>query len=339
MQVVIAEGAARARGRQVGRALAEQVARSVAAMHGARERAELSTAGLAARLAPLAAAAEAALPERVDYVRGLAEGAGAAFADVFAVNALEEVFRERSERCSSLAVAAPGGVLLAHAEQWSACELGNCALVVERPGDGAPWVASPTVASCLPVVGVNAHGGAFGVDSLAADGDRDGIPRVFAAREALDASDPADLLERARLPGRAGGYGTVAAFPGGHVSVVEQTAERALAVDGAHEHTNHYLHPELAALGVPASATSLSRLGHLRRLRAALPPEPEPSDLMRLLGAHDAEPEAVCAHAADPADPDGAIILYAFVADVERRRLWVCDGPPCRGAFAEIDLP
>ena len=69
------------------------------------------------------------------------------FADVLAVNALEEVFRERSERCSSLAVAAPGGVLLAHAEQWSACELGNCAIVVERPDDGSPWVASPTVAS------------------------------------------------------------------------------------------------------------------------------------------------------------------------------------------------
>ena len=32
------------------------------------------------------------------------------------------------------------------------------------------------------------------------------------------------------------------------------------------------------------------------------------------------------------------IILYAFVADVERRRLWVCEGPPCSGAFEEIDL-
>ena len=119
---------------------------------------------------------------------------------------------------------------------------------------------------------------------------------------------------------------------------MEQTAERAEAVAGAGEHTNHYLHPALAALGEPASATSPSRLAHLRRLRAELPPEPEPSDLMRLLGSHDAHPEAVCAHAADPADPDGAIILYAFVADVERRRLWVCEGPPCSGTFEEIDL-
>ena len=111
MQVVIAEGAPQARGFQVGSALAEQVARSVAAMHGAQSACELSEADLAARLAPLAAASQAALPERVDDLRGLAQGAGVPFADVLAVNALEEVFRERSERCSSLAVAAPGGVL------------------------------------------------------------------------------------------------------------------------------------------------------------------------------------------------------------------------------------
>ena len=338
MQVVIAEGAPEARGFRVGSALDEKVRRSVAAMHGACERAELSAADLAARLLPLEAASEAALPERVAYLRGLARGAGVPFADVFAVNAFEEVFRERSERCSSLALIAPGGVLLAHAEQWSACELGNCAIVVERPDDGSPWVVSPTVAACLPVVGVNEHGGAFGVDSLAAGDDRDGIPRVLAAREVLAARDRADLLERARLPGRAGGYGTVAAFPGGQIAVVEQTAERAELVSGIYEHTNHYLHPRLAGLGEPPSPTSLSRLEHLRRLRAALPPEPEPADLMGLLASHDAHPESVCAHGPDPADPDGSIVLYAFVADVERRRLWVCEGPPCRGSFDEIDL-
>jgi isopenicillin-N N-acyltransferase-like protein len=336
MQVVIAEGAPQARGFQVGSALAEKVARSVAAPHGVRARAELSTGDLAARLAPLAAAAQAALPERVAYLRGLAHGAGVPFADVFAVNALEERFRLRSERCSSLAVASAG--LLAHAEQWSACELGNCAIVVERPGAGSPWVVSPTVASCLPVVGVNEYGAAFGVDSLTARDDCDGIPRVFAARDVLDARDPADLIQCARLSGRAGGYATVAAFRGGQVAVVEQTASRAEVVAGVSEHTNHYLHPELAVLGEPASATSLSRLAHLHRLRAALPPEPEPSDLMRLLESHDAQPEAVCAHAADAADPDGSIILYAFVADVEQRRLWVCEGPPCSGTFEEIDL-
>jgi hypothetical protein len=339
VEIVVAEGAPHARGAQVGRALADRVARSVAALHGVRERAGMTERELADRLAPLLAATEAALPRRVAYARGLAEGAGVPFADVFAVNALEEVFRsETVERCSSLAVATPAGTLLAHAEQWATCELGNCAVVVERPDDDDPWVVSPTVAACLPVVGMNAHGGAFGVDSLVAADDGDGVPRVFGAREVLDARDPGDLLSRARLPGRAGGYGTVAAFPGGQVAVVEQTAERAELVAGASEHTNHYLHPDLAALAAPATATSSSRLEHLRRLCQALPDEPEPDDLMELLGSHDAAPEAVCAHGLDPADPDSTIILYAFVADVERRRLWVCEGPPCSGTFEEIDL-
>ncbi len=339
MEIVVTEGPPHARGAQVARALPDRIARSVAAMHGARERAGLTERELADRLVPLVAAAEAALPGHVAYVRGMAEGAGLPFADLFAVNALEEVFREqRVERCSSIAVATPGGTLLAHAEQWATCELGNCAIVVERPGDGAPWIVSPTVATCLPVVGINGHGGAFGVDSLVADDDRDGIPRVLAARHVMDASDPADLLERARLAGRAGGYGTVAAFAGGHVAVIEQTAERAEPVAAATEHTNHYLHPELAAIGIAASPTSRSRLEHFRRLRAALPAEPEPADLMRMLGSHDAAPEAICAHGPDPTDPDDTIILYAFVADVDRGRLWVCEGPPCSGTFDEVDL-
>lgn len=339
MEFVVASGPPHARGLQVGRALGDRVARSCAAMHGVRERSGLTDRELTARLAPLLVATEAALPARVDYARGLAEGAGVPFTDVFAVNALEEVFHEeRVERCSSLAVASPAGTLLAHAEQWATCELGNCAIVVERPGAGEPWVVSPTVVACLPVVGLNAHRGAFGVDSLVADDDGDGIPRVFAAREVLDARDPDDLLRRARLPGRAGGYGTVAAFPDGRIAVVEQTAARAELVTGAGEHTNHYLHSGLAELGSPASETSVSRLGHLRRLRAALPPEPEPADLMRLLGSHDAEPEAICAHGPDPDDPDSTIILYAFVADVDRGRLWVCEGSPCSGTFEELDL-
>ncbi len=339
MKVVVAEGSPHARGTQVGRALAEQVSRSVSAMHGCRERAGLSDDELTERLVPLIAATEAALPARVAYARGLAEGAGLSFTDVFAVNALEEVFHERRfERCSSFAVATPGGTLLAHNEQWGAGELGNCAVVIERPDDGAPWIVSPTVAACLPVVGMNSHRGAFGVDSLVADDDTDGIPRVFAAREVLDAGDPADLLARARLPGRAGGYGTVAAFAGGRIAVVEQTAERAELVAGATEHTNHYLHPALAGLSGSASGNSTSRLEHLRRLRAALPDEPNADDLMRILGSHDASPEAICAHGPDPSDPDSTVILYAFVADVERRRLWVCEGPPCSGTFQEIDL-
>jgi len=339
VELVVASGSPHPRGHRVGRALPEQVARSVAAMHGACERAGMTRRELAAALRPLVAAAERSLPARVAYVRGLADGADVPFDDVFAVNALEEVFREeRGDRCSSLAVVSPAGTLLAHNEQWATCELGNCAIVVERPSDGAPWVASPTVAACVPVVGVNAHGGAFGVDSLVADDDGDGIPRVLAAREVLDARDPDDLLRRARLPGRAGGYGTVAAFAGGRVAVVEQSAATAEPITGTTEHTNHYLHPQLAAIAPPPGPGSLSRLEHLQRLRAALPPEPEPADLMRLLASHDADPQAVCAHGPDPHDPESTIILYAFVADCDHGRLWVCEGPPCAGSFEEVDL-
>ena len=105
--------------------------------------------------------------------------------------------------------------------------------------------------------------------------------------------------------------------------MVEQTAERAEMVAGVSEHTNHYICTRSSQCSAirerdqPAAVSSISG-----GLRAALPPEARAVRiLMRLLGAHERRPRSRCAHAADPADPDGSIILYAFVADVERRRL------------------
>ena len=156
------------------------------------------------------------------------------------------------------------------------------------------------------------------------------MPRVFAAREMLEARDPADLLA-ARGCRASRRLRNVAAFPDGRIAVVEQTAERAEARAGAGEHTNHYLQAELVALGAPPSVTSLSRLAPPRPPARGPPARAEAAELRRRSRRHDAEPEPVCAHAPDPADPQGTVILYAFVADVERRRLWVCEGPPRSG--------
>ena len=52
--------------------------------------------------------------------------------------------------------------------------------------------ASPTVAACLPAVGINGAGLAQGIDSLSARDDRVGIPRVLVSRHALEAGSAED---------------------------------------------------------------------------------------------------------------------------------------------------
>ena len=176
-----------------------------------------------------------------------------------------------AERCSTFTAVAPGVTLLAHNEQWFAGDAGNIAVVVEHPADGVA-VASPTVACCLPAVGMNGHGAAQGIDSLTARDDGVGIPRVLVSRHALEASDREDAARRAGLPGRAGGYGHVFAFAGGDALTIETTAERLAILDGPGAHANHYLDSGLRELGAVPAEGSLSRYERLVELLAETPP-------------------------------------------------------------------
>ncbi len=156
LPIVVSEGGPRERGRCVGRALPDAVGRSLDGFALERERLGVDRTELDRRVAPLVALSDRMLPALVERLRGLAEGADVAFVDVFAVNAWEEVLRDEApapgraaDRCTSIAVRTPGGVLLGHNEQWTASELGNVAIVVERMTDG-PSIVSPTPASMLP---------------------------------------------------------------------------------------------------------------------------------------------------------------------------------------------
>ena len=166
----------------------------------------------------------------------MAEGAGVSFWELFCVNAFEELEpllegrgggqspapagrtgrrggggRPAADRCSTVTISGPGYTLLGHNEQWLAGDVGHVAVVVELPDDG-PALVSPTLACCLPATGMNEYRVAQGIQSLAANDDGVGIPRVLVSRHALVASSPADALRRATLPGRAGGYGHSFAF-------------------------------------------------------------------------------------------------------------------------------
>jgi Acyl-coenzyme A:6-aminopenicillanic acid acyl-transferase len=319
LRVVRVEGDATARGRRAGEALGDLVARSLDFYRD-------YLGDRTADLEPFRRAAERALPEHVAWLDAFAAGAEASPAELFAVNALEELEQLAPvERCSTFAALGEGCTLLGHNEMWLAGDRGNVAVLVERPSDG-PAVASPTIACCLPAVGLNAYRLAFGIDSLTARDDRVGIPRVFVSRHVLDAHDREDARRRASLPGRAGGYAYVVAAPG-EAFTIETTAAQAATLNGPAPHANHYLAPELQELGDDGSASSHARHAHLSRLLRERPPS-SPEDAMALLRDHACEPT-----------PDGEdVVLFSMVCEVESGRMWVAPGDPADTAYDEVDL-
>jgi isopenicillin-N N-acyltransferase like protein len=333
LRIVHAEGDATARGRIIGAQLGDLIHRS---LDFYREYfANLGVHDLATAVAPYRAAAERSLPEHVALIAAMAEAAEVAEAELFAVNACEELEEGAvpAERCSSFTAVGPGYTLLAHNEQWFAGDTGNAAVVVEHPSEGVA-IASPTLAACLPAVGMNAHGAAQGIHSLTARDDGIGIPRVLVSRHALDARDRDDAMRRAGIAGRAGGYAHLLAFRGGDALTLETSAHELAVLDGPGPHTNHYVAPELVAVRHEPGEGSVARLARLAELLAQQPPSTA-EEAMELLSDHESSPQAICKHADTPEE---STIVFSMVCELESGRMWVAAGCPCETDFEEVAL-
>ncbi len=360
VRVVRATGNGLDRGVQIGKALTEPIRRSIEFYHRYLDRRGVSSEELQDLLTPYLVASETAYPESMAVLKGMSVGATVPVMELFAINAFEELeplleqpegellFLQKkegylpgratpAERCSSLTVSAPGTTLLAHNEHWLAGDVDNVAVIVDIPGDGRVPVVSPTVVCCLPAVGINAHGVAQGIGSLSASDDGVGLPRVLVSRSALEARDRPDALARASMPGRAGGYGHVYAFPGGDTFTIETTGRQHALLDGPGAHTNHYQDPDLASLAPPASEGSSARLARLKELLEERAPR-TPEQLMDVMRDHDSAPQAICLHPDPDEGEEASACMFSMVADVEARRLWVAQGNPCEQEYTEIDL-
>jgi len=352
LRVVVARGDPLERGRTLGYELADLIRHSLEFYWRYLVRRGVHAGELAGLLAPYLRAAERELPDLVELITGMAEAAGVSFWELFAVNAFEElepllepgggrslgeVTGAAGDGCSTVTVSGPGYTLLGHNEQWMAGERGNVAVVIELPDDG-PALVSPTLACCLPAVGMNEYRVAQGIQSLVARDDGVGVPRVLVSRHALVSSSPADALRRATLPGRAGGYGHSFAFGTGSAMSIETSATRFAVAGVPGCHTNHYTDPELAELAPPPSPGSVARLERLRALVEERAPA-TPAALGEILADHGGGgPQTICEHGTgEPADEASAIV-FSMICDLDLGRIWVAPGSPCATPYEEVDL-
>ena len=360
LRVVRATGDATARGQHIGRELRDLINESIDFYHRYLARRGASSQQLQDLLTPYLVASESAFPSLMATLKGMSVGAMVPVLELFAVNALEELepmleapeggllFLQRkqgslgpprppTDRCSSFTVATEGTTILGHNEQWLAGDRGNVAVVIDDPDDLPFAVASPTIACCLPAVGVNGRGGAQGIGSLTASDDRVGVPRVLISRHALEAGDRADAIARAGHPARAGGYGHVFAFADRDTFIVETSGTELALLDGPGAHTNHYLDPRLGELGPEPAAGSLARLDRLRLLLDERRPRTVP-EAMDILRDHGSSPQAICLHPDPKEGEEASAVLFSMVVDLAEGRMWVAPGNPCETEYEEVSL-
>lgn len=339
MRVVRSSGTPFQRGRAVGIGLREEVARSVdftmswAADLGA-ERARVEEL-----MVPYDRISAALVPDLMELLDGMAEGADVDPVALRATNAFEELYGVLDpeamsapiERCTDALMRGPDGPLLVHQEQWYAADADTVAIVIDEP-DHRIAVISPVAASGVPLVGMNATGAALGAMSLTASDERSGVPRMFVARRALEARDRQEAWRTVTMSQRAGGYTWCYAFADGDTAIIETTATTAADLGGASTHTNHALDDTVAAVCPAGSGNSRNRLARIQELTR----ERETwtvAEAGALLGDHGGGGDDICEHP-DPADgAEASGIMFGMVADVVNRTLWVAPGNPCTNAF------
>jgi isopenicillin-N N-acyltransferase-like protein len=267
-------GSYREIGRQIGEGARPLIERRVALFEADFERfaggMSLSTAEALTR--PLLAAAERRLPQYVEELCGLAEGAAVPFTRILLMNCGEELtctLPLEPGHCTSLALAGEGRTVVAHNEDWEEQDIAHQLLLRIAAPDGTRILAM-TTAGLLAMTGLNSHGLAFGANTVyareeradapagdvppgapaaapdesrhAAPGEapagtplaalRPGVPNSLVCRWMLDAPTRGEATARALLSERARGSNHLCGQAGGRIWDVETSASRASVTEG-----------------------------------------------------------------------------------------------------------
>jgi len=360
--IIEAFGSHRDVGRQAGEAARDVVAWGLDVYAERFEAlAGFSFAEAVERARPYLRPAEDYVPQSVDQLRGIAEGANVPFDRLFALNCSEELTCAADvvwpEHCTSFAVVAGGRADSGHNEDWYPEEIGGQTIRIVRLT--GPWSTGAYISAGppynLPLTGVTAAGFTSAANTVYYRDERVGVPNNFLLAAVLgepDLEHARDLLARAP---RARGSNHLFCDARGRVWNLETSGERWALVDGSpapadatragasalFAHTNHYVSPELA----PGDA-SLSEGSRLRRTRAEellIAGVEEGADLVdlgeRVLCDHENAPFSICDHwEDDDADPDQTVTTASMVWEPAEGRAHVAAGQPCEAGYATYEL-
>jgi len=287
---------------------------------------------------PYQFAAQRAFPWALDEIRGVADGAGVDFLDLFILSVEELFSTSPASLCSDFAACSPateGHVLLAHNNDLSPAAQ-EYILAIEWNFPDHPRLFTIGVGPFLSI-GVNAQRIALTGNELFLNDTRPGVPRQIIARAILSAGNFEEALAIAIHPDRASSYNNIISSRDGRIVSVEASAtdyEFLYPEEGWLVHTNHYTHPrmkkyELDPREIPGSISRYERARTLMQTRTG--PVTLPM-LKTFLSDHEAAPVSLCWH-----DPAGKVkTVFSALIDLTELTVEAAVGNPCQGEFARI---
>ncbi len=292
--------------------------------------------------------AEESVPQYVEELRGVAEGADVDFSDLLVLNCVEAITEDALHTgCTSLAAApevtADGSLLVGHNEDWLPDDQDTVYLVHATPDDEPAYLAI-TYGGLLPNIGFNEHGIAQCCDSVYPNDARIGVPRIFVSRAVLAARTLAEAIRAALNRRRAAGYNHLIVHVSGEMYNVEVSAEDfdvIYGLDGMLAHTNNYMSRRMRAIEKDSEELIASRVRYNRALRLMRSQRGKLSlkSFQAILSDHVNYPQSICSHSDEAEAPlERQQTIASLLMDLTTQTMYVAWGPPCQAEYHSYKL-
>ena len=287
------------------------------------------------------------IPDAIEEMEGIAEGANVAFAEVVLLNVRTELTLGNAgltDGCSSL------GFLTSHTDNESTIIAQNqdvgdwmkdVGVVLRAAPEEKPAFIMFTWAGVIGYPGFNEHGVAFVQNQLYTEGWRVGVSHYPLKRRILECRNLAEVLDIMHQTAfsSAGNYLMVdgenrlvdaeIAAPHG-LGVIEAT-------EGTLAHTNNIRSPELEEFDtfrsqLPDSEPRCARADQL----VASVDRASASDVMQMMSDHAGHPHSICRH--NDGTPESIETVASYVMEPLQGRLHVSYGNPCENGYTTYTL-
>jgi isopenicillin-N N-acyltransferase-like protein len=299
----------------------------------------------------------------VEEMRGIAEGAGQAFANIVLLNARTELLKLASrpelrgllarddlkDGCTTIVVqperATDGMLLHAHNWDWKAACAESCVILRVRQDSGPDYLTF-TEAGALGRFGFNSAGIAVTGNYLECERDyrQAGVPLALLRRKVLEQVAPALAFKEVYTTPKSGSNNlAISHAPSGVVHDLECAPDETFVIepqDGLLVHTNHWQSPvalsKLRDTGVPDAPCSHFRLQRVRRLLGEGKLSPE--RVREVLADTEGAPWGIC-YAPRPSNMTGISATVATILmQPSNGAMEVSMMPALGGAFTRYAL-
>lgn len=351
--VVRAVGSRREVGRTHGAAVAGLVMGTLEWSLDELAKAGVSRSDALAGSARLLEHVAARCPDLLEEVHGIAEGSDLTVEEVGVINSRYELMnilgtpRPGGAECTVFGLTderAPGRRAIVGQNVDLDSASAGLWVLLDVSADGAPRVATATLAGMLAQEGINSAGLALCGSMVLARGWRFGYPtRKFLRREVMEQSSVRDAVAVVRdCKTRASSHNLMLADTGGHLVDLETTVDEVAELEpisGVLVHSNHYATPEFVHHNAQLGSYLLNskvRANRMYRLLDQTRGAVTIDTIKSCLRDHATEPRSICRHA--DTDETRSETNVSIISEPARGRMHVAFGPPCKSAYAIYDI-